>query len=263
MSILKNISAIFTALIGINYFYSFWIINKILEKAGVSTFSILSVQDLLLPLAGINILIIIFCGFLFLTFIGVKHFIKHTDFLSLLTNPIESIKIIRQAKKKWNRLGFKEKVFKASFSLILYLSIIVLIIHMIKLYQNNELLELTIICFLFCFLALIIWFDKFYNRALAVFIIGLVFLGWLILKESFIKASKETNSKDNNLISFIYVGDTIKSDNHNKLVFYGSRYIVMYNDSSKETALFETTNVTHFAQHKSVDTVDIKIKKQK
>lgn len=217
----KSISLIISMisiLVFMHYYFTLDVLWRYLRDYNLNIVSIISWEDVQFSIASVNAKLFIKILFLLLTpFIAVKLFTHMRD--SIISNII-----IRNANNRKKKIECKvtkwQRIFNIDMTLVLITSVILTIIVFIKVNWTTAILTSLIL------LIAIVYYH--YRNYIIVFSISM-FVFTKVTYDNIIKEGKQLYGNDIKIE--LNDGKIVQSDSINKLIFFGTKYIILENDS--------------------------------
>ncbi|GEM_PF-5407412 len=213
----------FSAMLSCHYFLSHKSISAILKPLGLETFSILSHEDMLFPLANTNKIVFYAFGFIFFVFLyAVTMFFPHDKW-------DEQLKKIENHLKEW----IHKKKYNSKIILFLIMIIIPGIIYIGLVLDFS----LTLIFLILIFPLL----STHYKKASFIFVIISFFL---IVNNFYNRILEKSITQEDLYVTTIKTDDKIiTTGKTHKLIFYGSQNIILQNIETGEAEIIPASEI--------------------
>jgi len=238
---LNNIWQLITVILSFHYFLSYRWINGLLEIYGLDGFSIITIQDVMFPFAGLNYTIIGLCSIGFIVIFYFKFILTNETYLK--ADIIFKKNFKEGAKEIFKHKSIKSTLFKIVAFLIISISTIILFRNYLKIPENGG---YYIFWFLVLFILIpviyVIWVKK-RTLILGAFLF-LTFLWANQFIDKILIDSKNTTPTTITNVSFNYHNKNIKTNDSLVFLYRSYEFLILRDKKTKKNMLFENENVS-------------------
>lgn len=242
---IQNLTALFTVILGTNYYLSYRWFDGILKNIGINSLAIVTLDDLTFLFIKFNIKVISLASIGFISIFLVNFYISIIE-----NNPVENLRITYH---KFIRTLKREKWFK--FFFILILIILVLLLYKVVLIIG-KLYLLYILILIIIIIPVFYYFNPQNRRFFFIVEIVLMFIWSDLFISHVLEESKSSISDKKVIISFMYNNCLVKTDNNLNFIFQSYKYTIL-SDSNKLLHFYENVNI------KNLKYKELKINKNK
>lgn len=219
------IPAFLSMLVMLNYYFSFFVISRILRSYDIDAYSILSIEDVLFPMASVNEAAFLSMFLLIASLLVLSYFINQ-----VYDQKKEKIKDI---------LGKYINLFTLKSWCLIGIILLLVIDILFFLSQGIYLIILV-------FAVLIFKFSNILSLRNCVILFGIFVCSLHLFYDFILRASiQKENKQSSTVIIEMHDNKLFKVSGDLQIVFWGAKYVILRNSKSDQVELIPTSEIKH------------------
>jgi len=219
------IPAFLSMLVMLNYYFSFFVISRILRSYDIDTYSILSIEDVLFPMASINKAAFMSIFLLIVSLLVLSYFINQV--------------YDRKKEKIKDILGKYVNLFTLKSWCLISIIFLLVIGALFFLFQGIFLIILVLA-------VLIFKFSNIFSLRNCVILFGIFVCSLHLFYDFILRTNIQKENKDSSeVIIEMHDNDVLNVGRDSQIVFWGAKYVILKKSKSNQVELIPTSEIKH------------------